>query len=487
MKTMNWKKIIWALGMMACAASPSAARAEQPRTLIVIFDGLREDYINESQMPHLHRFTQQATYVAKNHSVFPTYTRVNSASFGTGAYPQKHGIMGNELHVPGTTGDRVFQTGDARELFTLDSLTQGGLITVPTFGEALQAAGHEFMVFSSGSTGQALLQNPRGAGRIVNPGLILPHTFREEVYSAIGNPQQVLSDAYTGHHWVTDAFLTYGLAADAPLVSSIWYAEPDGAQHRSGIGSSRALAALTMVDSLFGRLLDTLWSPDLKNRFNIIVTADHGFIAYQGQQKLQEYVKADDVVSAEGAIFVKGHNQTRIRQIVQQLQQESWVGPIFTRAKHSGSDEGWVPGTVSFDAIHWNHPTRAADILVTYKWYDQPGPRGYRGVAENPGVAGHGGISPFEIKTPLFFAGPSYKPRTVSNLPSSFVDLAPTILASYGIAVPTTMDGRILSEVFATDQSQTPEVRQEVVENAPSTIHRSSVQGKRYIDYGQTH
>ncbi|MFC3197586.1 hypothetical protein ACFOET_08180 [Parapedobacter deserti] len=72
-------------------------------------------------------------------------------------------------------------------------------------------------------------------------------------------------------------------------------------------------------------------------------------------------------------------------------------------------------------------------------------------------------------------------------MPSSFVDLAPTILASYGITVPSAMDGRILSEVFATDQSQTPEVLQEVVEIAPSTIHRSSVQGKRYIDYGQTH
>lgn len=481
------KKLLWIIGMVVCSTPWSIAQQETPHTLIVIFDGLREDYINEKQMPNLYRFKQHAAYGAHNHSVFPTYTRVNSASFGTGSYPQKHGVMGNALHVPGVAGDRVFQTGDARELLALDSLTQGNLVTVGTFGEALKAAGHEFMVFSSGSTGQALLQNPKGAGRIVNPGLVVPQTFQADVFSKIGDPERVLSTDYTGHHWVTDAFLAYGLAPNAPLVASIWYSEPDGAQHRSGIGSGDALAASKMVDSLFGRLLDTLWSSGLKNRFNIIVTADHGFIAYQGQQKLKEFVTADDVVSAEGAIFVKGHDRARIQQLVNKLQQESWVGPIFTQAEHQGSDKGWVPGTLSFDAIHWNHPVRAADILVTYKWHDQVGPRGYRGVADNPGVAGHGGISPFEIKTPLLFFGPSYKAKIASDLPSSFVDLAPTILASYGITVPGTMDGRVLSEFFAKDRSGKPVVTQEVIENTPSAVHRSSVQGKRYIDYGQVH
>ncbi len=484
---MKLKEVIWTIGMMVCFISGGTAQVEPPRTLIVIFDGLREDYINEKQMPNLYRFTQQATYGANNHSVFPTYTRVNSASFGTGAYPHKHGILGNALHVPGVAGDRVFQTGDANELIALDSLTQGNLVTVGTFGEAMKAAGKEFMVFSSGSTGQALLQNPKGAGRIVNPTLILPRAFQQEVYSKVGDPKHVLSPVYTGHHWVTDAFLAYGLASDAPLVSSIWYSEPDGAQHRSGIGSDDALSALTIVDGLFGRLLDTLWSPTLKSRFNIVVTADHGFVAYQGQQKLEAFVAADDVVSAEGAIFVRGHDQVRIRQIVEKLRRESWVGPIFTQAVHKGSKKGWVPGTLSFDAIHWNHPTRAADILVTYKWHDQPGPRGYRGTAENPGVAGHGGISPFEIKTPLFFSGPLYQSNSESELPSSFVDLAPTILASYGIPVPETMDGRILSEFFVNDQGGNPSVTQEVIENAPSAVHRSSVYGKWYVDYGQTH
>ena len=35
-----------------------------------------------------------------HHSVFPTVTRVNASSLVTGAYPERHGLMGNTIYIP---------------------------------------------------------------------------------------------------------------------------------------------------------------------------------------------------------------------------------------------------------------------------------------------------------------------------------------------------------------------------------------------------
>ncbi|MGL1604177.1 hypothetical protein ACSTI6_23855, partial [Vibrio parahaemolyticus] len=68
--------------------------------------------------------------------------------------------------------------------------------------------------------------------------------------------------------------------------------------------------------------------------------------------------ESEDVVIAEGAIYVKDHNPVIIQKIVTALQSPDWIGGIFTKAAKSGDLKGSIDGTVSFDAIHWNHPDR---------------------------------------------------------------------------------------------------------------------------------
>src|SRR5687767_4482240 len=80
------------------AATPSLA--VRNKTLIVFFDGLRPDYITSEQMPNLFAFRQKASVGKHHHSVFPTVTRVNSASYATGSYPGTHGILGNAVYFP---------------------------------------------------------------------------------------------------------------------------------------------------------------------------------------------------------------------------------------------------------------------------------------------------------------------------------------------------------------------------------------------------
>ncbi|MFX6067006.1 hypothetical protein ABTE92_19070, partial [Acinetobacter baumannii] len=88
---------------------------------------------------------------------------------------------------------------------------------------------------------------------------------------------------------------------------------------------------------------------------------------------------------------------------------------------------GSIDGTVSFDAIHWNHPDRSGDILVDYNWNDDSNSLGYKGSSFSRGVAGHGSFSPYEVHIALLAAGPSFKKSFSSELPTSNVDIAPTV------------------------------------------------------------
>jgi len=344
------------------------------RTLIVFFDGLRPDYITEQFMPNLYAFSQRGCYGEQHHSVFPTVTRVNASSYSSGSYPGTHGLMGNTIYIPEVDKKKGLNTGDYTDLNKVTEATQGHLLTATTLGEVLHQANTKMMVFSSGSTGQALLQNHTvGGGAVVNPGLILPETFKDKLIAEIG-PVPPNADPNTAQHkWVTDALIKYGLTLDGPLVSAIWFSDPDGTAHADGIGAATAMESIKIVDVEFGRILSAIKDKQLDQNFNIIISADHGFITYAGKQGLTEFLlqkglkkdkDSDDVIVVEGAIYVKDHNAAIIQKIVSALQAEEWVGGIFTRAKKAGDMKGNIAGTLSFESIHWNHKERAADILV---------------------------------------------------------------------------------------------------------------------------
>jgi hypothetical protein len=428
------------------------------RTLVVFFDGLRPDYITEQNMPNLYAFSKQGSYGKQHHSVFPTVTRVNASSFSSGSYPGTHGLLGNTVYFPIVEKKKVLSTSNYTDLYQITDATQGHLLTTITLGEVLQQAGARMMVFSSGSTGQALMQNHTvSGGAIVNPDLILPESFKEKLTAEIGPAPADATPNIARHKWITDAFIKYGLAPAGPLVSTIWFSDPDGAAHEECIGAAASMESIKIVDAEFGRILAALKEKNLENNFNIIISADHGFVTYAGKQGITEFLiqqglkkdkQSEDVIVVEGAIYVKDHNAAIIQKIVSALQAEEWVGGIFTRAKNPGDTKGTVTGTLSFDAIHWNHKERAADILVDENWDDRKNDKGYAGTSFSRGVAGHGGLSPYEVHIALMAAGPSFKKNFSSDLPTSNVDLAPTILSIHNLAVPKSMDGRVLHELL---------------------------------------
>lgn len=470
------------------------------KTLIVFFDGLRPDYITKEQMPNLFAFRQNACFGTQHHSVFPTVTRVNSASYATGSYPGTHGLLGNAIYIPEVNKSKSIGTG-YDDLNKIPAATSGPILTGVSLGEILDSAGEKMMVFSSGTTGQAFLQNYKVNGAIINPGLILPESFKDQVITEIGpapKDSEVNDDAR--HQWITDGLLKYGFADNGPLVSAIWFSDPDGAAHDHGIASDEAVSAIKFVDGQFGRILETLKNRNLSDQFNIIISTDHGFVTHVGKQDLTGFLikegfkknkDSDDVVVAEGAVYVKDHDKKVTQNIVSSLHKQDWIGAVFTKPLKEGDTKGWVNGTLSFDAIHYNH-SRSGDILVVMNWDDRKNEKGFAGTDFSGGVAGHGGSSPYEINIALFAKGPDFKMSFNGKLPTSNVDIVPTVLSIYDIPVPPKMDGRIISEFLNKKTDLKKEIpKKEMLEtevkypwgNYKLMLERSVLGKYKYINY----
>ena len=83
------KRSLFALALLGTATLLAQTPATPARMILVlVVDGLRPDTINASVTPTIAALRDAGVEYVNGHSVFPTVTRVNTASLVTGAYPE---------------------------------------------------------------------------------------------------------------------------------------------------------------------------------------------------------------------------------------------------------------------------------------------------------------------------------------------------------------------------------------------------------------
>jgi arylsulfatase A-like enzyme len=465
---------------------------------VLIIDGLRPDYITPSVMPRLHALGQRGVFFNAHHSVFPTVTRVNSSSIATGAYPERHGLLGNTVYSANIAGNSV-NTSNHEELEAMEN-AEGTLLTAPTLSELLSRAGKKLLVISAGSTGSAMLLNhPLSGGSLINPDLIRPEKLKTGLISVLGPGPAEAVPNHVRNKWAVDAYLTFGLKDLKSDVTAIWFGDPDATAHQKGMGSETTTLALKYVDAEIGRIEDALRAQNLLNRTNIMVISDHGFSTHTGELRLAALVApfaqampdgTPDIVVTEGAINFRGSAApSRVASVVAELQKRSEVGAIFTRPESPGSMKGAVPGTLSFNVPRWNH-ARSAEILVSGNWSREKNDAGFAGATTQGGVAGHGTSSPYDIHNTFIAAGPDFREHVTSDVPTANVDIAPTLLKLLGLPVSQSMTGRAVDEALRTGPAITSVRVEHTVETARTPdsayqvdAHLSIAAGRRYFDF----
>jgi arylsulfatase A-like enzyme len=343
------------------------------------------------------------------------------------------------------------------------------------------------------------LNHTLATGGIVNYDFSRPPELATRVAASLGPAPAAATPNDPRNQYAIDAYLTLGLNEIHPDITFMWLNDPDGTAHTNGMGAEVTLKSLALVDAGIGRIEDALRAKGLLERTNIVVTSDHGFSTHAHGLRLAEFVEpfakpmndgSKDIAVAEGAIYLRaGRDPVRLAAIVAALQKRPEVGAIFTRSASSGSVAGDVPGTLSFDLARWNHP-RAGDALVSANWTSDKNAHGVAGTTTDSGVAGHGSSSPFDIHNTLIAAGPDFRERTVSDVPTSNVDVAPTLLHLLGLKPPPTMTGRVIDEALRDGPAPSTirvEHTHETVKSPDGTYELtatfSSAAGHRYLDF----
>jgi predicted AlkP superfamily pyrophosphatase or phosphodiesterase len=499
----EWRTRAAALvALMLVAAAPSLELQTTNRHVLLVLDGLRPDYVTPDVMPNLHALGRRGVVFTDHHAVYPTVTRVNSSAISTGAYPERHGILGNAVFFPRVDPRRFLDTGQRADLEKIQTDQDGVLLTATTLGDVLQQHGRKLLAVGAGTTGSAFLLNHKvSGGAIIHTDYALPAELQARITAELGPPPPEGRPNDARNRRAVQAFLQIGLPALQPAISIVWLSDPDTTAHALGMGHPTTVDALRRLDREVKNVLDGLAAAGPSNQYNVWVTSDHGFATYTGAPNVAAIVKSiggalpdgtPRIVHGETAMYVRDENRSVIAQIVAELQKTAGIGAIFTRGATPGSLSGAVAGTLSFEAARWAH-ARSGDILYSPDWTDGKNEFGFAGTSASNGVAGHGSSSPFEIHNTLIAAGPDLKQGATLDIPSSNVDFAPTFLQMMGLAPPQSMQGRPLVEAMRAGNTPAPAVRRfqhtvgtkdgSYTQTARFSVVRAGSREYRYLDY----
>lgn len=166
--------------------------------------------------------------------------------------------------------------------------------------------------------------------------------------------------------------------------------------------------------------------------------------------KVPDELPADAVVIApnDGTdyYYLPSHDPALVRRLVRFLQSRAVVNTVFVAHRY-----GALPGTLPAEAVHLGNAKRGPDVIISYAWDAHAVVQGFRGT--EVGTAStergqHGSFSPIDVHNTLVASGPDFRQAMRDPLPSGNVDVAPTLAAVLGLALPTAQ-GRVLHEALS--------------------------------------
>ena len=411
----------------------------------MIIDGLRADMVGKEFTPRLAEIVDRSRWFTDQRSVFPSATRVNSASIATGCWPKSHGLAGNAIALDEGDGLKAVSVGPPEFRERLRRVT-GRTLHRPTLTERLRPHGGA-VIYSNSSAGSAHMQDPDSHGWLFHrngsfaPGMetITGERHLDVTYDAAG-------DAQTTRRFCE----ALGESGDA-LLHLLWICEPDHSQHTLELGSPDHRAVITDSELCAVRVSETVDALRAAgDDVLFVVASDHGHEtvdeiipvnALLVEAGFKEDVDSTDVVLASSGmgalIYLSDEASGRREKIAEWIRDQEWSGPVY-----AGEALGEV-GQRSDTALAIAFSMAKRDVENRY------GIRGLGHVAgdvfmksDTSGHGQHGGLGPYETNPLLCISGGGFGAGT-SDHPSRTIDIAPTVLRHVGVVVDG-MDGKPL-------------------------------------------
>jgi predicted AlkP superfamily pyrophosphatase or phosphodiesterase len=450
------------------------AAGKAKHVVVVVWDGLRPDFVTEENTPVLYKLSKDGVFFAKHHAVYPSSTEVNGAAIATGAYPNHTRIVGNREYRPAIESAKEMRTEEIDYVEKGDRLRAGKYLGLPTMAELLQGGG--FFTVVAGTKGVALFQDrtlerkSQSAKSSVNvfAGKTLPAAALGQIVSAHGVFPKVEFPNTNQDEWTTRVLIDSLWKQNVPKFSLLWLSEPDYTQHHTEPGSEAGRTALRSSDKNFEAVLHALEKRNIREKTDVFVVSDHGFSTISraldlvdllnraGFKAVREKPEAGNIMvvgnGGSTLLYVIGRDPGTTRKLVEFLQDSDFAGAIFTREQQPGCFKADVAQINSEDvpdvvvSMRWSNEKNKDGVAGSIISYDPN--RGSDGVYRAAEMGHHASMSYFDMHNTLIAAGPDFRSGVQSDLPSGNADLAPTILHLLGVRARTAFDGRVLSEAF---------------------------------------
>ncbi|QIB33635.1 alkaline phosphatase family protein [Ancylobacter pratisalsi] len=414
------------------------------RTVIVILDGLRRDFVDASRTPALAALRERGEYFAGYRSAFPSATRVVSSTLATGCWPARHGLAGNTMALI-EDGRLVRHDAGHPDFLQWKRQVTGTSLAVPTLAERVARHGGA-MIFNNVSPGAAYAHDPDGFGRVYHragsfgPGRV-----------PLADGLDVTLDA-AGDAAMTARFIQEALAPGGPALAVLWMGEPDHIQHNTALGSPEHLAVLKAADANLARVVAAVDAlREAGDDVLLIAGSDHGHESVSGiidielelvGAGLKDDLHSDDVVvcsnGTSALIYLAGTEEARRDRLGDFLTSRPWAGAVFGAGDLAALGQS-PTGGLAFAVSMKGDATPNA--------YGVPGsclaarPQGAK--ADRLGFGQHGGLNAHEQAPVLIVDGAGFIDGGVRETPARIIDIAPTVLTHLGLPAGG-MDGAAL-------------------------------------------
>src|ERR1700681_4325281 len=337
-------KTIALLTGLAMTLHGAAAQDKPPHNVILFVpDGLRALSVTAQSAPTMAAIRDRGVNFKNSHSMFPTFTTANAASFATGHYPGDTGDFSNTIYVgfpvrsangsvtPFLEANPVL--GDMDQHFDGNYLDEDTVLmaarhqgysaaAIGKVGPTLifdhtERSGEETIIVDDstgtpagiplsqamkdklGAAGLPLVTPPRGdngkVGDLKTPGTATANTVQQGYFADVASK----------------VVLPMLKARNKPFVLVFWSRDPDGTQHNQGdslnavtpgINGPTSAAAIRNADDNLKRLQDALRELGLADDTDIVVAADHGFSTISKESATSPAAKADYPDAPKGAL-----------------------------------------------------------------------------------------------------------------------------------------------------------------------------------------
>jgi predicted AlkP superfamily pyrophosphatase or phosphodiesterase len=428
------------------AAAPGVAAKLEPKgpvkhVLLISLDGLMPDsYLNPDMhrlsVPTLRWMVAHGAFSDGVKSVFPTVTYPSHTAMVTGVNPGRHGIVSNRTFDPLETDLESWLWYS--ETLTSDPIwrltAQRGYVTAMIHWPVTVGAKVDWLLpeyWRARTKGdQALMR------AISTPGLLEGVAKEHPDFWERYIPPDVSDDT------LTDIAL-YVLSHAKPTLFMLHLVGVDGAQHRYGVDSAEARAAIEMDDRQLARIYEAVHRLGMANDTMFVVVSDHGFrnvdkavrpcvllreaglVEVNDAAKVTRWKAAVNSNSGSAYVYVNEAADPQTRDLVRKAfsAQVAKADSGIARLYEAGEIQARGGDPKAFIAIEAGVgyqllPGCAGEYVATPSYH---GTHGYD--PEHP-----------ELHASLLVQGPNVLPGRIAN--ARLIDIAPTIAKWFGIPMP---------------------------------------------------